>query len=673
MNDDFSWLDYDEKEEPSASSSDAGNTGRRGLRRFLPRLPRPRLPGLRLPRPRLPRLRLPRLPRLRRGQSETASAQPSAADILSGQADRPIAELDNRLQALRDRSVVDAGPSPEAHQALYDVDEVLVTPAFQQKPGGVISAVALSKAQQQQVEMLKDIVGGPLNTQDGGGSGRRILSRPLPIFSIGAAPRLIATSILILAVSLPFVSSDFAEGALPPADFGEDRPNATTVYDLLDNLSQDDYVLVAFEYGPTAAGELDALADLFLRHIFAQLAKPVIVSSNPIAIVHAQNLIAEINRSVEAAGLGLENNRDYFILRYLPGGALGLRELSENFDDVSRVSAKGVLTGLEFSALDEMSLILLIAESAEDMRLWAEQVLPETDDARLLAATGYAAEPLAQAYADSLEEIVGLIVGFRDAYTYGEKLATTYGGFNPSQPPNPLPQEPVIEPVPVNEAPEAQEESEIPTAVLQPTATTEPTATPFPTSTPLPTDPPPTDIPPPTDTPVPTATSEPVLYVEVIAQQLVNIRRGPTTADDILTVASAGDRFEVLGTNGDGSWYNILLPNGLEAWIAAFLVQELLITPGEEPASASAPRERTVMRLDFTLSLGKNQPRFYQALPPDTGDQPEFVQLRDRRGEAPRLEAMTLGTLGAVLVIVIGNLVSALRAFGQRRREPGQN
>ena len=138
-------------------------------------------------------------------------------------------------------------------------------------------------------------------------------------------------------------------------------------------------------------------------------------------------------------------------------------------------------------------------------------------------------------------------------------------------------------------------------------------------------------------------------------------------------MASAGDRFEVLGTNGDGSWYNILLPNGLEAWIAAFLVEELLIAPGEATASASAPRERAVMRLDFTLRLGKNRPRFYQALAPDSGDHPEYVLNRDRTGEATRLEAMTLGTLGAVLVIVIGNVVSALRAFGGRRREAPQN
>ena len=40
--------------------------------------------------------------------------------------------------------------------------------------------------------------------------------------------------------------------------------------------------------------------------------------------------------------------------------------------------------------------------------------------------------------------------------------------------------------------------------------------------------------------------------------------------------------------------------------------------------------------------------------------------MRDRSLEVPRLQAMTLGTLAAVLTIVIGNFVAALRAFRQR-------
>ena len=682
MNDEFNWLEYSESVERAAAEAEESSS-RRGLRRFLPR--RPKLPGLpRVPRlpglPGLPRfsrpswLGLPSLPRLRRRGQAPASVQPSASDLLGGQANRPVEELDDRLRALRERSGSSAPAAAAPNQSLFDVDEVLVSPAFQQKPGGVISAVALSKAQQQQVEMLKDIVGGPLQTQEG--DGRR-LPRPTSVFSLSALPRLLGTALLVLIVSLPFVSSDFAEGELPPAEFAEDRHGPTTFYNLLDNITRDDYVLVAFEYGPAAAGELDLLAELLLRHIFAQRATPLIVSSNPIAVVHAQNIIREINRSVLDEEARLDANEDYYLLRYLPGGALGLRELSENFADIARVSARGQLTGLEFTSLEEMTLTLLITESAEDLRNWAEQVLPEVENMDLLVATGFAAQPLAQAYVDSVPGVVGPVYGLRDAYTYGEKLHANFSALLPSPPE----QEPEVAPVVVSGAQDDDSEVSAPqveragaTALPADTVTPAPTATQIATTTAT-SQPTETDTPAPTatDTPAPTATEATFLAVEITSPQRVNIRRGPTTVDDVLALGYPGDLYEVLGTNGDGSWYEIALDNGLEGWVAAFLVEERTVTASELAGggandSASLPRERAVMRLDFSFRLGKNQPRYYQVEAPDTGDRPELVLRRDRSQEVPRLQAMTLGTLAAVLVIVIGNLFYAARGLLRRPR-----
>ncbi len=680
MSEEFNWLEYSESVERAAAEAEE-SSNRRGLRRFLPR--RPKLPGFPR-RPRLPRLSrpnlpsmpnlpglpgLPSMPRLRRGAPASESAQLSASEMLGGQSNRPLEELDDRLRALRERSGSSAPAAPAPNQSLFDVDEVLVSPAFQQKPGGVISAVALSKAQQQQVEMLKDIVGGPLQSHEG--DGRR-LPRPASVFSLSAFPRLLGTALLLLLVSLPFVSSDFAEGELPPAEFHEDRQGPITFYNLLDNITRDDYILVAFEYGPAAAGELDLLAELLLRHIFAQRATPLIVSSNPIAVVHAQNIIKKINRSVLDENARLAADEDYFLLRYLPGGALGLRELSENFADIARISSRGQLTGLDFSSLQDMALALLIADSAEDIRNWAEQVLPELENMDLLIATGYAAQPLAQAYADSLDDVIGPLYGIRDAYTYGEKLRANFAALLPSE----SEQAPQVEPVKVSsrqddgsdnsDQPQPQVEQPRVIVIVEDTATPGPTAQPTATMTPQPTA---------TDTPAPTATEATFLAVEVISPQRVNIRRRPTTVDDVLALGYPGDLYEVLGTNGDGSWYEIALDNGLEGWVAAFLVEERVVTAsefdgGRTDDSASLPSERAVMRLDFTFRLGKNEPRYYQALAPESGDRPELALLSDRSQEIPRLQAMTLGTVAAVLVIVIGNLLYAVRGLLLRRKAP---
>lgn len=672
MSEEFNWLEYAEPEESAPAPSP-----RRGLSRFLPRLPgRPRLP--RVPRlsfrPRLPGMpRLPRLPRWRRG-AQPAPEQASATVLLGIQDERPLDELDDRLQLLRERSAASSRTEAESRQALYDVDEVLTSPEILDKPGGVISAAALSKAQQQQVELLKDIVGGGAAKAEEASGGRIRLGAPA--FSLSAIPRIVGTAVLLLLVSLPFASSDFSEGELPPAEFHEDRHGATTLYNLLDNLTADDYVLVAFEYGPAAAGELDSIAELFLRHIVAQGATPLIVSSKPIAIVHARNIISRINRSVASSGNELVHLRDYAILRYLPGGSLGLRELSENFADVARVSYKGELTGLEIESLDDMTAIALIAERAEDMRHWAEQVVTEVEGTRLLAASGYAAAPLAQIYADSMDEIVGLLVGYRDAYTYGQKLQDSFGALLPASSEPEV--EPVVEPISPNRASdEAESQAEGAGAMVEAPPTQPPSTAPPPTVAPLPTTTPrPTNTASPTATAAPaaTATEERIRVVEVISPEQVRIRRGPTRADDILRLALAGDLFAVIGTNGDGSWYNIALSDGLAGWIAAFLVEEKTLTAAEflaggGEASARNPDERVYLRREITASLGKNRPRYYQVSRPVGGDVPEYALLRDRSAEVPRLEAMTLGTLGAVVVIAGGNVIYALGALRRRRRE----
>ena len=661
MNDDLNLLEYDEESEAPAAS------GRRGLSRLVPRFLRRDKPtsssesvGTSSPG-RLRRLLgvVPRLLRRRRAGSEEVSA----AELALQRDERPLEELDDRLQALRQRASSRPQANVSTGQALYDVDEVLVTPEIIHKPGGVISPIALSKAQQEQVALLRDMVGTSAQNAEPETSKSRF-GRSARVFSLSAVPQLLGSLLILLMISLPFVSSDFREGDLPPPEFDEDRHGATTAYNLLDNLSLDDYVLVAFEYGPTAAGELDPLADVILRHILAQGSKPVIVSSNPIAMVHARNVIAEIQRSVAVASIELEENRDYFLLRYLSGGALGLRDLSRNFDSVARFSSKGIATELEFSSLNDMTLIVLIAERAEDIRNWAEQVATETET-YFIAVSGYAAQPLAQPYVDESSEIVGMIVGIRDVYTYGEKLEAIYGVF---QSPTPAPDTPTP--------------TETATETPMPSPTLMGTATPLASDTPVPiviltaTEEPEPDLEQFAVVPQVTATATQALVsvIEVTAGGLVNIRRSPNTASDILGVAAAGDIFEVIGTNGDGSWINFLMPDGVEAWIADFLVEQYQMTAAEFAAAqlddtASIDGTRSVLRLKFTLHLGKNRPRFYQANQQVIGDRPAFVQLRDRRQEVAKLDAMTMGTIAAVLIILVGNAFYAMRGLMTRRRQ----
>ncbi len=647
MNDDYSWL---EESQPEASPSSASESAR--PRRFLPRLRRF-----------LPRLRR-FLPRLRRRARASASAdQSSAIDLLGSQRERPLTELDQRLQALRARSL--EVKQKNEWQELADIDQALTSPALQEKPGAVISAVALSQAQQAQVDLLTEIIAGQ-SEPDKAPSKRRLVRSAAQV--LPSMSRLLTASLLLLFVALPFASSDYATGALPPADFAEDDAQARAYFTALDSLAPGDYVLVAVEYGLGAAAELDALTDLTLRHIFARGGRAILATSNPIAYLHAQNLINNIRDRAAQAGIRLVNGLDYLLLDYLPGGGLGIRELSENFADIARRSLRGVSTSLPINSLTGLKMLVLVADGADDVRNWVEQALPEAGTRRLYAATSLAAAPLTRAYVEDIDRFAGLVVGMRAAYTYGAMLDAALGVDAQSQPPRQNPdsalapasaasgENPLTQPsAPADAASAARDEAQ-----AAPSPTQLPTATPRPPHTPTPA---------PTDTPAPTATTAMLRIVEVTSPQSpVNIRVGPSTAQSTLGLAYRGDTLQVLDTNADSSWYKIVMSNGWEGWISAIVVSESLVPAStfNNDESASMPRERSVMSRFMPRRYGKIEPRFSQARQISNSSLGAIIQLRERSDEVPRLQALTMGTVAAVLAIVLGNLFAAIGALVRR-------
>ncbi|MCS6844134.1 MAG: SH3 domain-containing protein, partial [Caldilineales bacterium] len=88
------------------------------------------------------------------------------------------------------------------------------------------------------------------------------------------------------------------------------------------------------------------------------------------------------------------------------------------------------------------------------------------------------------------------------------------------------------------------------------------TATPTPTPTPEP-------------TPTPVATPTPS-FASAVTTQPVNLRSGPGTAFPVVLRAGAGQTYRILGKNQDGSWWQIALPDGREAWV----IRELVSTTG---------------------------------------------------------------------------------------------
>jgi hypothetical protein len=377
----------------------------------------------------------------------------------------PEEELSDRLKVLRQRTqavAADEGPAAsEAGEELTAASEVLsgVTDALAPisavaTPEGpsVMLDVALDEAQQARVATLSGLLGldqamDLAYDEDG---------EPLPVDHVAEAERiraaahrararsrrkpdrLIVMLLLAVAVVLPFFVDlsgliDLPVAALEPAVHG-------SLDAAIEALEPGSRVLVGFEYGPTAAGELDTLAEPLLTHILLRGGVPVVVSTNPAGILHARDvldalaqdefLLAHLGR---AADDPLVMNADYYILPYLPGGAVGLRSLTATSTDTSAldrgvwaVDLEGNPTGLDIGLMQvSFDLILTLAERGEDVRLWVEQVSTPVS-LPLAAAVSAAAEPVSRPYFDS-GQLIGLLAGYRDAYIYDRVLLASLG------------------------------------------------------------------------------------------------------------------------------------------------------------------------------------------------------------------------------------------------------
>src|SRR5689334_22507045 len=70
--------------------------------------------------------------------------------------------------------------------------------------------------------------------------------------------------------------------------------------------------------------------------------------------------------------------------------------------------------------------------------------------------------------------------------------------------------------------------------------------------------------------PLAQAAGEPQASVQVAA---LNVRQGPGTGYEVLTVVHAGDNLAVSGQNSAAGWYQIRLADGRQGWVLGSLVQ----------------------------------------------------------------------------------------------------
>ena len=232
-----------------------------------------------------------------------------------------------------------------------------------------------------------------------------------------ALTRFLVGAILLGAILLPMLIRLPLFG--PPV-----APTVEALFAIVNQLPSSTPVLVAWEYGPAEAEEMDRVAGPLIDHLLRREARLVLVSTRPEGPAVAEALLAS-----RLADLS-ERPRRVANLGYVPGQAAGVREVLGNLDGRTEIS-----TGLPASQAEAMAgvrsvsdvgMVVVLAAQPDDLRVWVEQVSAARPDVPIVAGVSARAELMSTPYLSG-GQIRGMVAGLTGGAAYEEKLDTGWG------------------------------------------------------------------------------------------------------------------------------------------------------------------------------------------------------------------------------------------------------
>ena len=182
----------------------------------------------------------------------------------------------------------------------------------------------------------------------------------------------------------------------PAADNRMDFQRVTRMHSAIQGLSAESTVLVAFEYGPAEADELNPVAEPILRHLLDQRARISIVSTRP----EGQSTAAGLLNRITAAERGYTAGQ-YTLAGYRTSEAMGVAQLLRATET-------------------RPALVLVLTAQPGPLRWWVEQTRALYGDALpVVAGMSAALEPAASPYLESnARQLEGAISGLSGAAAY---------------------------------------------------------------------------------------------------------------------------------------------------------------------------------------------------------------------------------------------------------------
>lgn len=235
--------------------------------------------------------------------------------------------------------------------------------------------------------------------------------------------RWVIALVLLMVVLWPVVTAS-QQMPYPIYDEGSAEVNR-----LINQLSENERVLVGFDYEPGLAAELDATGEPVIDHLMSQKALLTLVSTSPIGPILAERFMLATQADHEYV-----SGEHYVNLGYIPGGAAGLQSFIENPQGTLPYSIDGLsawgtdsqsaipaLVGI--NQITDYAMAILLVDDPDVARTWIEQLGPSIIDPDVLTSfvliTSAQLEPVIRPYFESSPQPVnGMVVGLRGGAAY---------------------------------------------------------------------------------------------------------------------------------------------------------------------------------------------------------------------------------------------------------------
>ena len=153
------------------------------------------------------------------------------------------------------------------------------------------------------------------------------------LVKIGSINRRIIFILIALSVLIPLLKPDWFNFPIKI-----DR-NTETAFNSISDLSENDKVLVSFEYGASTKPEVHPMAVALLKHLFAKGIKVYIVSLWPEGPIMAQQAMEEV---LGTKLFNIKDGSDYVMFDYKTGGAVVIKNIAEDFRGIYKQDYNGV-------------------------------------------------------------------------------------------------------------------------------------------------------------------------------------------------------------------------------------------------------------------------------------------------------------------------------------------